>query len=442
MAGLSEAKLKAVRMLVQSAPDSAIRSLTSALAAAADPGLATVRDMLRDEAVARRTRAAVFHPVSGLFEPGPYGPARFPAGTAALLWRLLAERVPDAVREASVALAELRAGDPSPAVFDALCAEAAELVTERPEVFGETAADLTRALASVPLIRRVTDRMPKWLGRADEDDSVALRLVFKDAAAIAEDGVPFLLDILRTRMAEPRHLLRLVSVALERPSDSYLAESELADLGVALLDDVDEHIEQVKRFDPTGGAAAGRDAGREAQAACAVLQEFEETVELGRDGPWGRRVAAQKRALAQAVETRLREIDHAIQTALPLQTVRIVGRMSRGAPRMSEPPDAEAVARTRGLLSFLDSVRSCAAYGGFGSLRAKAAEKAAERLATYADEAVAAINAFETEDEDLARVYVELAAEFLGLAEDPKTAQIVRRRAAVAGSLAPSQQSA
>jgi len=124
---------------------------------------------------------------------------------------------------------------------------------------------------------------------------------------------------------------------------------------------------------------------------------------------------------------------------LPLQTVRISGRMTRPAPKLGAEPDTLSVERARALVIFLDKVRGAASAGGYGALRNAVAEKIAERLNVYADEALHAVNAGETPDQDRALRYIEIAAEFLGYAEDPKAAQFIRRRMAVSGGIETSQ---
>ncbi|MFX8731486.1 hypothetical protein ABTM48_19865, partial [Acinetobacter baumannii] len=90
-----------------------------------------------------------------------------------------------------------------------------------------------------------------------------------------------------------------ISAAIDRPSDRYLASSELAHLGEGLLNDVDERIAAVKAFDPMSGCASAAAAAESVATAGQTVGEFEEWLSLAKDGPWGQRIANQKRALAQ-----------------------------------------------------------------------------------------------------------------------------------------------
>ena len=72
--------------------------------------------------------------------------------------------------------------------------------------------------------------------------------------------------------------------------------------------------------------------------------------------------------------------------------------------------------------------------GGFGALRSQVADGLSDWLEVYADELVHLLNAGEAPDAEVAREYLEIAAQFLSHAENDKAAKIVRRRAAVAGT--------
>ncbi len=84
------------------------------------------------------------------------------------------------------------------------------------------------------------------------------------------------------------------------------------------------------------------------------------------------------------------------------------------------------------LLTFMSEVRSSAAAGGFASSRAKALEVLDGRLDSYVEDILEEIRSEHDDHRERARAYLEIAAEFCGLARDEKAAQIVRRRAAAA----------
>lgn len=441
MSVIAASKLKAVRILIATAPDSAVRSLRMAMAGAGGD-LSQVRDMVEAEVAEREFAATVFAPVCGRGQGLLHRPVRFEAPQRRKLIELVRESEPALVSDAARALSEMRAGDPAPAELDAICLAAAAALRERPEEAAGLDPDAAPCLDMAPLVRSALERAPVWLGRAHPEHAAALRLMMRDAAQLAEDGVPRFLNLLSTHLEDAGQILRFISAALGRPNDNYLAESELAVFGEAALAAVDARIEMLKGFTSDQGPEAARRAGLEVNAACALMFELEACFELGRDGPWGLRVAAQKRAVAAAVEARLRDVGDAVGRALPMQTVRVVGRMTRSAPKLDERPPEQATRRAYTLATFLDAVRASGAEGGFGALRAKTAALVVERVSAFADETIAAMNAFEAPDEALALELLETAAQFLVLADDAKAAAVVRRRAQHAGASGVSQQSA
>ncbi len=81
----------------------------------------------------------------------------------------------------------------------------------------------------------------------------------------------------------------------------------------------------------------------------------------------------------------------------------------------------------------MHEVRISADRFGFGALWNKTAEALTSRLDIYIEDLLEKLRAGE-EGEELERVrlYLDVAAEFMGLASDDKAAQIVRRRMAAA----------
>ncbi|HWE47432.1 MAG TPA: hypothetical protein VG407_15520 [Caulobacteraceae bacterium] len=441
MAGPTPAQLGAVRTLIETAPDHALRSLQAALAGAAAGPMGDIRSMIEVEQSARGLRDAVLSPVMPLFgPPGALGGPRFPKRVCTVLWSELKRSDHDLVEEARVGHDGRYSDDPIPPAFDQLCARAAGRLRATPAAFfrGDDGARLAEQLAAffdlAAIARVVLARLPEWFGKATDERIAQLKLLFKDAVEVTEDATPRLLELTLAHLPEPHKILRLVAALTDHANDRYLASSELATFGERLLADVEGRIAAVKSFDAAGGAAAAQAAADNVNFVGAVLGEIEEDIGLSRDGPWGARVAAARKALAASVESRLRDVESQVAVALPLQTVRIAGRMTRPAPKLGADPAPLAVDRARALVVFLDKVRGAASAGGYGALRNAVADKIAERMNIYADEALHAVNAGEAPDTERALRFVEIAAEFLSHAEDPKAAQSIRRRAAVAGA--------
>jgi hypothetical protein len=198
-----------------------------------------------------------------------------------------------------------------------------------------------------------------------------------------------------------------------------------------VLDEVDARIQDVRAFEPSGGAGAGQAAATAVCTAAGALSEFDRSIELGPSGPWSKRIAAQRRNLARGVESRLKQADGMLAKALPVVISRTPGRL-RGGPRLDVPMEPLAMARAEALLAFAEGVRPAAEYGGFATVRAAVIEKLDQRLAVYTDDLVAAAHGGEPAEAAEARARLPFLADCLGRVRDAKAAAVVRRRAAAA----------
>ena len=457
MSGLSDRKIEIVRHLVESAPDKIVGGLQNALAAASgDSVLAGVRRLVESEVSDRRLRNAVLAPIAPLCVTCPAGPDQisFPPRVLALIWRGLKETCPAAVLKAERTLTDYRADETSTEPFDILAAAAVEALRERQQRDFAAAADLADAsrengaelliscLALSPIIREATLRLPEWISRTTDERAAAARLAYKDAVAISDDAGPRFFTMLAAQLAEPWTILRIISAVMDRPTEHYLAASEFSIFAERLMDEIDKNLTKVAQLDLSGGPQAGRDAGAVVELITLQIAEIENSVELTKEGGWGGRVQKQKKGLAGVVEGRLRECDKIIGQALPSHSVRIA-RMMKSLPRLTVEPDGKAVIRAITLLTFLESVRSSANYGGFASTRTKVVEKVGETIDDYVEEVLALLREGEAPDPEVARVFLGVAADCSTLLRDARAGDVIRRRATAAlGAVKPAADSA
>ncbi|HXQ14922.1 MAG TPA: hypothetical protein VN814_09910 [Caulobacteraceae bacterium] len=444
MGQLSEAKLGIVRRLIEQAPDSAVRNLLRALGADGphDAGLTRVQQMLEAEAADRNARNTVFAPIAPLCAaPGPFSGLTFPPRTLALLWKALKQEAPSAVDAAKAYLCSWRSGDALPEMFDQLCTRAALGLRATGGAFAAAAdaADegagrerLAGCLDIASLTRYGLEQAPEWLGRMNGEKAAKLRLTYRDVCAVADDAGPRFFEMLTAHLTEPWLILRVIAGVMDHPHETYASGSELAGFGERVLGDIDRRLAEIAAFKAASGRQAAHVVAQTVHQVTVELAEIEQSFQLAADGAWGRRVAKQKKQLAESIEAVLQTADRAVAGALPVQTVRIGPRTAKGVPRFTDAPDPDQVERAATVLTFVNEVRSSASAGGFASARAKALEGLEHRLDTYVEDVLAEIHADDGADLDRARAFLEIAAELCGLARDDKAAQIVRRRAAAA----------
>lgn len=444
MGQISEAKLGLVKGLIEQAPDAAIRNLLLALTADSghDAGLTRVQRLVETEADDRRARNMVFNPIAPLCaQPGPFSGLLFPPRTLSLIWKALKSETPGEIAAAKTLLNDWRDADTSPEIFDTLCALTAERLRAADGAFAAaaSAADqgggrtvLAACLDIAPITRRALAQMPEWLGRMTGEKAAKLRLAYRDAVAVSDDAGPLFFEMLAAHLTEPWLILRVISGAMDRPNETYVSGSELAAFGERVLADIDRRLVEVAAFKPTAGRQRAVAVAHTVQVMTVELSEIDQSFHLTPTGLWGRRVAQQKRSLATAIEGLLKTADGLVAQALPMQSVRI-GPRTRKGPRLSHPPDVDAVERAATLLTFINEARTSANAGGFASARAKTLEALEARLDAYVEEVLEEIRADDGDvDPDRAREFLEIAAQLCGLARDQKAAQIVRRRAAAA----------
>jgi hypothetical protein len=450
MGELAPAKIDTLRMIFDAAPDTVVRDLCQSLSSDGpyDASLAMVRKLLDDERQNRRVRNTVFAGIAPLCRPGRSDRLAFPPTALKLIWRGLKRGRPQDVDEANLLLADWREDDAGVAVFDRLCAHAVEAL-ERAEdgefaaarAMCETsgagsAAQLLLCLRLSAIVRRALAKLPDWLARLTGERAAELRLAYRDACDISEDAGPLFIEMLAGHVAEPWLVLRLLGGVMERPSEAYLAGSELSFVAERLLADLDERVAMIARFNANAAPAEARRAAQAIDGAVAEIAEIEQAVQLNPNGAWGRRVASQKRALAQKVEGHLKAMEDQVAKALPLQPVKLGLRSTRGVPRLTMDPEPLVVARAMTLLNFADEARHSASVGGYASARNKALETICTRIDQYVEDLLEHLRAEPApdaeDDHDRAHAYLEVLAEFSALARDEKAASIVRRRAAAA----------
>jgi hypothetical protein len=447
MGEFNEARLVAIRAVLQRAPDFAVQSLSSLLASdqSNDRSLHLVRQLVNAEARDRRFRSLVFEPLTVLCKPPTALPhLSFPPATPALLWQAVKAYRPSFTDRLD---AEPQADRRETLILmDEICAAAAQgLATRATPEFAALAerlnetpngcAQVVALLAITPDLRDALAKAPTWLGSSGPAHTAAVRIAFMTVSEKSPEAGVLYMEVLFAAIEQPAFILKLVSMIMDRPSDRFLAASELSSLGERLLDAIDRRIRAIQDFDPRRGLEGGVAAAAAADAATLMVTEFETNLTLHREGVWGARVMRQRRALAMAMETRLQEIEAAMAAALPVTTLKVHGKTLRGPPKLRMPPDPLATDKLLGLAALLSGCSTAAQVAGFGSLRAKIIEAQDQALDTYVQDVLDLMHGGQA-PVDIARAYLDVAAEAFGLIRSPKAAELVRRRAVAAVSSA------
>jgi hypothetical protein len=237
--------------------------------------------------------------------------------------------------------------------------------------------------------------------------------------------------MLVANLSEPWLILRILSALMDHPAERFVAVSELASFAEHVLEDIDRRLGLFRAIDPSGGRSSGVAAAETLHIAGLEIAAFEASIELNRDGAWGRRIVQLKHDVAQMAEAWLGAIDKALDAAMPLRMVKF-GKGVRGQPKLTDPPNAASVLTAEGLLAFFDGARLFAGQSGYGAARAKAADRIEARMGQYVEDLLEILHGGEVEAADFARDYLEISARVMEVASGEKAGQIIRRRAAAA----------
>jgi len=443
MTALSERKIAIVRTLVESAPDRVVGSLRQALAqAAAESALGGVKRLVETEVADRTLRNKILQPIAPMCVAGgdDTHSLTFPSRALSLIWRSLKATHGEQVDKLRTADDDGLEPHKIVEAQDQLVAAAAAGLREGATPEFRTAAEiadrgredgaelLAACLDIGAVVRKATQRLAEWIAHPGGETSAGARLAYKDAVEIADEAGPRFFQMLAAQMAQPWMVMRVISAVMDKPTERYLRDSELASFGEKLLADIDGSLAAIAALKAEDGPPAGRAAARVVELVVQQIMEMETCVELPRDQGWGQRVVKQRASLASVVEGRLREAEKAAIEALPMFAPRNQ-RVRRQIPRLSDPPQERLVVAAITLLSFSDELRTAANYGGFSSARNKLVEKLGEYIDHYVEEILDLARTDELDDKEIAAAFLERAADFNQLIRGDKARDLVRRRA-------------
>jgi hypothetical protein len=443
MGVIADKRLNLVKGLVKTLPQTSLRSLELALGLTKDEALVEVRNLVSLELEFRHVKEAVFAPFHPLFEPRHDGleGVQFPPWLLDNIWAALEVREPELYMQSRYALRGLRSEDPTPVVFFRLVTAAAQICRDHPDEIlpakpdasdGEAVTEFAKYLDLHRISRAMLHRLPDFLGRIDADRATALRLMFKDACANDAEGGYRLMEILFASLEEGAQIVKFVATVSDRAGERFLAASELAVFGERILAVAEERLRDLKAY--MGGRGKVCEdlgvAGQKVTACLAVIHSFENYIELQREGPWGKRLAAGHKLIAELVEGQLKGAERVLEDALPLKSERVYGRVRKETPHLERPPKPEAVARAVQTLAFVKTVRNVAHAGGFSSLHTKTAQTLESAMDSYFEELLSIANGDEPADPDVVMGFFELVTDLMQALCGEEKAVVARRRVA------------
>lgn len=442
MPGLTESQGKIVRSIVQTVPDAGLGQLTSVLSAQmGEHTMADVRDIVMVEMRDRKVRSIVFSPIVSLCEKNQPGKSRsrFPFELPTLLWNSLVDTSPRLMTQAREMAMRSESEDVLPYIFNQTCDAALVGLQEKNPHFQpvidclaksspDALRDLMGFLKLSSVLRDVLIEIPVWVGRMNSDDELSVRLAYRDAAKLTANGPARLFEFIYINLDAPQTILRIISAALDRPSDLSIEGTELIAFGDLLLDQSEALLMSMNDIELGDGASAGIALASAAKTVIGTVTEFEESIALSKNGPWGRRVARIKRDISVAFEKLIFQVEALIPKALPVSAGTQNLKSLNRSPNMSLAPDPSAVARLEAVLVFITQIRPIASASGVGVLRSRIIAETQEFLEYYSNGVLALITDF-NQDPEAVQARINQIAKYVALVHDDETAERLRRRA-------------
>jgi uncharacterized protein with PIN domain len=180
-------------------------------------------------------------------------------------------------------------------------------------------------------------------------------------------------------------------------------------------------------FDLDQGASAGFALASSAKTIIGNVTEFEQSISLTKNGPWGRRVARIKRDVSVVSEKLIFQVEILRPKVL---TVAAAAQNHKGlnrTPNLSLAPDPSATARLEAILTFIAQIRPIASACGVGVLRSRVIAETQEFLEYYSNGVLALITDF-SQDPDAVRTRIDQIAKYVAIVHDEETAEQLRRR--------------
>lgn len=444
MAELSVAHRAMLAQMLERVPDRVLKTLAGAVEQMPGERARALSQMLIHETTDRARRSVAFAPMVPLFQPRADGVAApaFPAAVLPRLWKAAAAREPHLLTELDDV--RFREDDPTVmAVGNRLCVGASGIIRDRADLIWPAAGwdpdvrqaglqDLAACFDLAVLARRGVMLLPTLILRPTENQLAELRLMIRDAADIAPDGGPRLLEILFAHLTDAALILRLVIQSSRAAGkEGMLSGSEMAVFVDRLIAEVESRVARIAAFKPGQTGAVPEKAMKADILWCGeTLAELDRTLQLDPEGTWGKSAREARARINWTLSTTLRTTEKTLERIMPTRRVQTTGRMTREVAALDLLAPPEAVEAARVMLTLVGAMRTSAPVFGCESLRYQLVQSVIERVTLYVNLVVEAVNAGEAPDNRAALNLIETLAQCLLLIDATDAAKTARRRAA------------
>ena len=252
------------------------------------------------------------------------------------------------------------------------------------------AAEMALMLDAVSTVAEVQARLPKPVVQLTQDDIWFLTDLIDRITPDNPDFVPYVALIVLGRLERPWEVLRLVTAITRKSTDIVISGTDMDIVGELLFSDLDVYAVNIQstrpiNFDPDNVLAnlAGF-----TELSSGMIKELG----IRRDGKWGQRLAKDRAAVAQVMESLLQRARKEILAALPPHKG-LAFAMRQRSLDLTRAIDPDRVARAKRYAQLIAYSRPFAVAGAFSARLMKVTDETALALRTYAEDILTELRA-------------------------------------------------
>jgi hypothetical protein len=273
--------------------------------------------------------------------------------------------------------------------------------------------------------------LPKTTPQLNEELLIALRGIHDRLAASAPDAAPYVAVIAMNRLAHPWEALKLPQLITHQTQDTLISGTDLGLVGEVLFANIEAHGNAIRAarhpvFDPD---ALADHLARFTELSSHIVRE----IEVRRGGAWGKRLLADRAAVAETMERFMEYAPREVLTMLPIHHSGSYG----GGPLcadLSRAVDDERAQRGLRYGKLLALTTHTAATGSFAAAHQAAMEEVSQHLRGYNEDLIKEIRAADASRQPVIERQFQLAAALTALIFSPEEADHLRRRAKAAAA--------
>jgi hypothetical protein len=287
------------------------------------------------------------------------------------------------------------------------------------------AEEMALLLSVGPAVMEIQRVLEKPVVELTDELLWKLRDIHERLSASAPDAAPYVAVIAMNRLLHPWEALKLPQLITRQTKDTLIASTDMGLVGELLLADIETHGNAVRAarhpmFDPK---ELINHLANFAELSSCIVREME----IRRDGKWGKRLLADRAAVAEAMEGLMEHAPTEIAAMLPTLKSGSYGGGPR-IPDFSKPVDDEKAERGLRYASLLRGCELYAAMGSFAAAQKTAMEQVCQHLRGYNDDLVKEMRSVGGPRRAVAERQYGLAVELTAILFSAEEAEFLRRR--------------